>query len=145
MREEQLIRLRKIFALFFSFISIFAIMLSSTAMIANASEIEKYVEDTEVFTKNEQWIGLENEVSSLNFKLALANDDISDEQLMNYLYTKYDGAAVISTRGHGQRLQNGGWNVFYNSAASKQTIRHGYNGLFASIVLMPMEMSEQPV
>jgi len=131
MENLKSLELKKATALFFSILSILAIFVASTTSVVAAAEVEKYVEEVEVYNKNEQWIALENEVSSLNFRIAIANEDVSDEQVVNYLFEKYDGAAMISTRGHGQRLQNGGWNTFYNTAASKQQTRTGYNSMYA--------------
>ncbi|PTO35347.1 hypothetical protein [Enterococcus mundtii] len=100
----------------------------TTSIVVGASEIEETEYTADV--KNDKWLELEKESSTIEFQFAAK---MNPEEVTEYLFSKYDGAAMYSVRANiGQRLQNGGWNIYYNTAAGKQTARTGYNGMYVA-------------
>lgn len=99
-------------ALFFSILLCLGITSPATSMVVAADEIVvTEVTSTEI-VKNEKWVKLEQEVATPQFQIASKTDP---EGTAQYLFNKYDGAELFAG-GINQRLQNGGWNVYYNTS-----------------------------
>lgn len=115
-------------ALFFSILLCLGITSPATSMVVAADEIVvTEVTSTEI-VKNEKWVKLEQEVATPQFQIASKTDP---EGTAQYLFNKYDGAELFAG-GINQRLQNGGWNVYYNTSNGKQTARTAYNGMYVA-------------
>ena len=119
-------------AVMFSAILISSIFFISSATLVSASEIntEKLATKIDDVVKNDKWIEMETELALMNFQ---NRGVLNLEDQTAYILEKYDGA-VASTRQGGvtQRIQNGGWNVYYKTSSGKQTARTAYNGMYVA-------------
>ncbi|EMF0242575.1 hypothetical protein ACG7HM_001485 [Enterococcus hirae] len=78
--------------------------------------------------KNAKWVALEQELATPQYQVA---SKANPESTAQYILNKYEGAEAFAA-GLGQRIQNGGWNVYYNTASGKQTARTAYNGMYVA-------------
>lgn len=102
-------------------------ILSPTASIVVAADEINVPEATSpAVVKNAKWAAFEREVALPQFKVA---SGVNPEGTAQYLFNKYEGAELLAG-GIGQRIQNGGWNVYYNTSTGKQTARTAYNGMY---------------
>ncbi|EOH88786.1 hypothetical protein [Enterococcus villorum] len=125
--------MKNIYAIFFVATTLILGSLSptvSTIVYADEGDISTTVDQASEVIKNDKWVAMEQETATMQFKLS---SELNPEAASQYLFDKYDGAEMYSVRaGIGQRLQNGGWNVYYNTASGKQTARTGYNGMYVA-------------
>ncbi|MDO7873079.1 MAG: hypothetical protein Q6A81_17275 [Enterococcus casseliflavus] len=132
MKRKNGLRLINLIATLFTAILIFSTVSLSATTVVSAAEISSEETTTKIddVVKNDKWIEMENELSVMSMQSARS---LNPEARSAYILEKYDGA-VASTRkgGISQRIQNGGWNVYYNTKNGKQTARTAYNGMFVA-------------
>lgn len=119
---------------FFLLLSVFSI---STATLVSADEVNSNDDfaNLDDIVKNDKWIEMENElaVMEINQSRSRSLSPTSTEDRAAYILEKYDGAVATSrSAGVSQRIQNGGWNVYYNTKGGKQVARTAYNGMYVA-------------
>lgn len=137
MKKKKGLKLINFVATIFSAILVFSTVSLSATTVVSAAEFnsEESVTIIDDVVKNDKWIEMENELSVMSIQRgrSLTEEAKTEEDRTAYILEKYEGA-VASTRKGGvtQRIQNGGWNVYYNTSNGKQTARTAYNGMFLS-------------
>lgn len=102
----------------------------STLASAAETKSEEQISTINDVVKNDKWIEMEKEAAVIDFQ---SKGLLSPEAKANYLMNKYDGAVATTRKGGvSQRIQNGGWNVYYKTSNGKQTARTAYNGMFVA-------------
>ncbi|PQF01904.1 hypothetical protein CUS95_10935 [Enterococcus faecium] len=125
--------IRKMLIIFVTTIVVSSLVLTSTAIVSLASELDTTTIKPDVY-KNDSYQEMEKEMASIAFKRSLetitrTNNIEQAKAFAEYFLKKYEGAEM-RTSGYGERIQNGGWNIFYQTAAGKQAVRTAYNILF---------------
>ncbi|EGP4999162.1 TPA: hypothetical protein QFK26_002392 [Enterococcus faecium] len=122
----------KMMATLFSLLLITSIFSITGTTLVSATEInsKEQISAIDDVIKNDKWIEMEKEAAVIDFQ---SKGLLSSEAKATYLMNKYDGAVATTRKGGvSQRIQNGGWNVYYKTSNGKQTARTAYNGMFVA-------------
>lgn len=105
----------KMMATLFSLLLITSIFSITGTTLVSATEIssKKQISAIDDVIKNDKWIEMEKEAAVIDFQ---SKGLLSSEAKATYLMNKYDGAVATTRKGGvSQRIQNGGWNVYYKA------------------------------
>lgn len=119
---------KSIYALFFAILLCLGIFSPMASIVVAADEIAVPEATSIEVVKNAKWVALEQELATPQYQVA---SKANPESTAQYILNKYEGAEAFAA-GLGQRIQNGGWNVYYNTASGKQTARTAYNGMYVA-------------
>lgn len=132
MKLKKMLKPIKTMAMLFSLLLVTSIFSITGTTLASAAEInsEEQISTIDDVVKNDKWIEMENEAAVIDFQ---SKGLLSPEAKATYLMNKYDGAVATTRKGGvSQRIQNGGWNVYYKTSNGKQTARTAYNGMYVA-------------
>ncbi len=119
---------KSVYALFFAILLCLGIFSPTVSIVVAADELTVPEASSTEVVKNAKWVALEQEMATPQYQVA---SKANPEGTARYILNKYEGAEAFAA-GLGQRIQNGGWNVYYNSASGKQTARTSYNGMYVA-------------
>lgn len=118
----------KMSSVFFVLLTLLSIIFTTGSTVSFASEVNESANE-DVLVANDKWKQMVRETNTPEFKMVLNTRTPEQKKVIaQNILEKYDGAEIKATD-WGQRLQNGGWNVYYKSAAKKQVTRTAYNGM----------------
>lgn len=132
MKYKQLFQPIKLATFLFSLLLIVSTFSASEATLVYATDInsEEKISEANDVVKNDKWVEMEKEATAIYFQ---RESTLTPDEKAAYLINKYDGAVATTRKGGvSQRIQNGGWNVYYKTGTGKQTARTAYNGMYTA-------------